>query len=128
GLGGAGKPRPGDTLGELYWRIDPEHELPLDRAVGAAAGWGGDRYQVLGDDQGRLALALQTSWDSPAEARQFFEDYGAFVAALGGGTPTVLQADPMRMRWQLAGRQCYLSQVGSQVLVLQAPDGSTLDA
>jgi hypothetical protein len=32
------------------------------------------------------------------------------------------------MRWQLAGRQFYISRAGRQVLVLHAPDGPTLDA
>jgi len=82
----------------------------------------------LGDDPGRLALALQTTWDTPAEAREFFDTYSAFVVALAGGNPQVLQADPTRMRWQLAGRQFYLSLAGKQVLALHAPDATTLDA
>jgi hypothetical protein len=117
-----------DTLGELYLRIYLEHKLDIAQAIPAAAGWGGDRYQVLGDDQGRLALALQTTWDTPAEAREFFDTYSAFVVALAGGNPQVLQADPTRMRWQLAGRQFYLSLAGKQVLALHAPDEATLDA
>lgn len=117
-----------DTLGELYLRIYLERSLPADLAADVAAGWGGDRYQVLGDGGGRLALALQTAWDSPNEAREFFDAYGAFVVALAGGTPAVLQAEPARMRWQLAGRQIYLSRVANRVLVLHAPDGPALDA
>lgn len=117
-----------DTLGELYLRIYLEHELDFEQAIPAAAGWGGDRYQVLGDAQGRLALALQTAWDSPADAREFFDTNSAFVVALAGGNPQVLQADATHMRWQLANRQFYLSLAGAQVLVLHAPDAATLDA
>ena len=117
-----------DTLGELYLRIYLEHKLSFEQAIPAAQGWGGDRYQVLGDDQGHLALALQTAWDSPADAREFFDTYSSFVVALGGGSPQVLQADAKHMRLQLAGRQFYLSLAGPQVLVLHAPDAATLDA
>ena len=117
-----------DTLGELYLRIYLEHKLDVGQAISAAEGWGGDRYQVLGDDQGHLALTLQTAWDSPADAREFFEAYSAFVVALAGGNPQVLQADTTHVRMQLAGRQFYLSLRGSQVLVLHAPDAATLDA
>jgi hypothetical protein len=117
-----------DTLGELYLRIYLEHSLSFDQAIPATDGWGGDRYQVLSDDRGRLALALQTAWDSAADAQEFFDSYSAFVVALAGGNPAVLQADSTHMRWQLAGRQFYLSRVGGQVLALHAPDGPTLDA
>jgi hypothetical protein len=117
-----------DTLGELYLRIYLEHRLDFEYAIPAAEGWGGDRYQVLGDDQGRLALALQTSWDTQAEAREFFATYSAFVVALADGNPQVLQANANQMRWQLAGRQFYLSQAGAQVLALHAPDAATLDS
>jgi hypothetical protein len=117
-----------DTLGELYLRIYLEHKLDFEQAIPAAEGWGGDRYQVLGDDQGRLALALQTAWDSPADAREFFDTYSAFVVALAGGNPQVLEAETTHMRWQLAGRQFYIGQAGNRALVLHAPDAATLDA
>jgi len=46
-----------DTLGELYMRIYLEYKLPYERCYGG--GWlGGDRYAVLSDDQGRLALGF----------------------------------------------------------------------
>ncbi|MDQ2996841.1 MAG: hypothetical protein M3R61_07280 [Chloroflexota bacterium] len=117
-----------DTLGELYLRIYLEHKLDFAQAIPAAEGWGGDRYQVLGNSQGQVALALQTAWDSPADAREFFDTYSTFVVALAGGNPQVLQADATHMRWQLAGRQFYLSLAGAQVLALHAPDAATLDA
>jgi flagellar motor protein MotB len=116
-----------DTLGELYLRIYLEHKLDFEQAIPAAQGWGGDRYAVLGDRQGRLALALQTAWDSPADAQEFFDTYSTFVIALAGGNPQPLQSDADHMRWQLADRQIYLSRAGSQVLVLHGPDAATLD-
>jgi len=52
-----------NVLGELQLSV------LLDRA--AAAGWDGDRYVVLEDAAGRVALAWITAWDSPDEAGEF---------------------------------------------------------
>jgi flagellar motor protein MotB len=127
-IGGGWKVVTEDTLGELYVRIYLEGALSIDQAVQAGMGWGGDRYQVLSDGQGRLALALRSAWDSPQDAQEFFDAYSAYVIARGGGNPAVLQSDAQHMRWQLADRQFYLSRAGGQVLALHAPDGATLDA
>ncbi|HEU4321896.1 MAG TPA: hypothetical protein VFS21_01995 [Roseiflexaceae bacterium] len=116
-----------DTLGELYMRIYLEHQLAIAEAVPAAEGWGGDRYQVLRDGQGRLALALRTAWDTPADAREFFETYTRYASAQAQGQAGQ-NAGPGRLRWTLADRQIYLSLSGNQVLILRAPDASTIDA
>ena len=50
------------------------------------------------------------------------------VAALAGGNPYVIQSDSTHMRWQLSGREFYLSKVGKQVLALHAPNAATMDA
>ena len=42
--------------------------------------------------------------------------------------PATAQAGGGALRWQLPGRQFYLSRSGSRVLVLHAPDPVTLDA
>lgn len=116
-----------DTLGELYMRIFLEFQVDIDTAIEAGEGWGGDRYQTLTDDKGRLVLALRSVWDSQADAQEFFLTYGAYVASEGKGAP----AQPVgqgRVRWRLPGQEVYLSMSGSQVLVLRAPDAPTLDA
>jgi hypothetical protein len=117
-----------DTLGELYLRIYLEQFISIDDAAAACTNWGGDRYQVLGDDHGHLALALQTAWDNSAAAQHFFDAMTWFVAGVSGGSPAALQSDSTHMRWQLADRQFYLSRSGNRVLVLHAPDTATLDA
>jgi hypothetical protein len=117
-----------DTLGELYLRIYLEQFISIDDAAAACTNWGGDRYQVLGDDHDHLALALQTAWDNSAAAQHFFDAMTWFVAGVSGGSPAALQSDSTHMRWQLADRQFYLSRSGNRVLVLHAPDTATLDA
>jgi hypothetical protein len=116
--------RDDDAVGKRSCVLNPQ----LDQAASAGMGWGGDRYQVLGDDRGHLALALQTAWDSPNEAQEFFDAYSVFVGARAGSNPAILRDDPTHLRWQLADRQFYLGRAGNQVLVLHAPDGATLDA
>ena len=115
-----------DTLGELYLRIYLEHVLPLGEASAACDGWGGDRYQVLGDEQGHLALALSTVWDDAAAAQRFADGAGVLVSGLGSAS--LLQADAQGARWQLPGRQFLIRLSGTRVLVLHAPDAATLNA
>ncbi len=74
------------------------------------------------DDQGRLAFALLSGWDSQYDAAEFFVAYRAYVSGLGAGGASLLQGDEQRVRWQLPNRQFYLSRAGGQVLALHAPD------
>ena len=71
-----------DTLGELILRIWlTEHGVdgpgmlqgcqPNLPACRATDGWGGDRLVLLRSDDGSLAVALKTTWDSVAEAADF---------------------------------------------------------
>ena len=73
-----------DTLGELILRIWlTEHGVdgpgmlqgcqPDIPACRATDGWGGDRLVLLRGDDGSLAVALKTTWDSEADAAEFAE-------------------------------------------------------
>jgi hypothetical protein len=90
-----------DTLGELqlgiWLRIGMER-VPL--ATAAAAGWGGDRVTLLDGPNGSWAIAMQTAWDTAADATEFADGAGLVLtklgargtvnAAPGGKTVTVL--------------------------------------
>jgi hypothetical protein len=52
-----------------------EEYVDANRASRAAAGWGGDRWALLEKD-GRQALVLSTAWDTPNDAREFFDTEG----------------------------------------------------
>lgn len=60
-----------NTFGEFQTRVllgnTPD-------AIVAAEGWDGDRFQVWEHDDGRLAAAWISVWDSDADARQFAEE------------------------------------------------------
>jgi hypothetical protein len=73
-----------DTLGELILRtwLD-EHGVgipttfplpaPSDEALAATTGWGGDRLVLLRHEDGSLAIALSTTWDTARDAAEFAE-------------------------------------------------------
>ena len=61
-----------DTLGELVTGIWLHHGgLDPATANAAAAGWGGDRLELLTGPDGATALALVSEWDTPADAAEF---------------------------------------------------------
>jgi len=41
----------------------------------AAAGWGGDRYEVFEGPNGGVLLAMLTAWDTEQDAHEFFDAY-----------------------------------------------------
>jgi hypothetical protein len=45
----------------------------VDDAEVAAAGWGGDQYQVYYDDEtGEIVLSAHWVWDTPGDASEFY--------------------------------------------------------
>ena len=75
-----------DTLGELQLRVwlesgaDPAAKADADAA---AAGWGGDRIELLQGPNGAWALILQTAWDTVRDAAEFTTAAKATIGALG---------------------------------------------
>lgn len=59
-----------DTLGELDTSILLQRCMSTDVAGRAADGWAGDRYVVLDDAKGHIALAWASAWTSEAEAQE----------------------------------------------------------
>ncbi len=75
-----------DVLGEwwtyllLAFGADNAAQIDVDTASEAAAGWGGDVYQVFyneGKDQS--ILALHWVWDSPADFNQFTSAFATYL-------------------------------------------------
>lgn len=69
-------------VGEGWLRLYLEVELPDSTAQRAAEGWDGGQYRAWTDGE-RVALVLDTVWDSDADAREFAEA----VQDLGEGRP-----------------------------------------
>jgi hypothetical protein len=72
-----------DTWGEFQTRVWlTESGIPAEEATAAAAGWGGDRLVVMDGPDDAWAVALQTTWDTEAEAVEFRDAAEAAVATL----------------------------------------------
>jgi hypothetical protein len=74
-----------DTLGELMFRTWlTTAGLPLADATAAAAGWGGDRIQLLTGPHGETALAIVSAWDTATDAAEFAAAARRAVASVVG--------------------------------------------
>jgi hypothetical protein len=61
-----------DTLGEYILRLWlTQNGVPTPDATTAAAGWGGDRLVLLRGPDGAVGVAIETAWDTPADAAAF---------------------------------------------------------
>jgi hypothetical protein len=93
-----------DTLGEFQlklWLSEAGAGVSKD-AQAAAAGWGGDRTVILDGPSGAFAIAVETEWDSAADATEFatkarevvggLTDPGDILASVGGTNVTIVIA------------------------------------
>lgn len=121
-----------DALGEwgtyllLAYGADMAGQVSDSTAQSAAAGWGGDIYQVYQNEALDLSmLSVNWIWDSPGEASQFQQsmlDYldGRFRGAKLG------RADGDC--WEVNDRASCLFSSGSQTLWLLAPNQTMLNS
>lgn len=70
------------TFGEFYLREYLKNQLSNRPAAQAAAGWGGDNYQIYRNTEtGELAWLMRIEWDTGVEAAEFTDAYVDFLAA-----------------------------------------------
>ena len=107
-LGGRWRHVGSGVLGELDTRVLLEQHLDRAEAAGLAAGWSGDRWELI-ENQGRTLLVSRWSWET-SDAAQRFAD--AYRSALG-----------MRSDWATA-----LWVDGQDVVAVVAPDADAASA
>ena len=114
-----------DVLGELYTRLTLDEYIDDDISEMAAAGWGGDYYVALYDDDRRQgAFVLMTIWDTARDAEEFylaFEEYGD--TRYGNGTLANLSAT-----WDSPEGQVLIERWGNQTLWIVAPNSDDLNS
>ena len=76
--------------------------VPSADATKAAAGWGGDRLAVMEGPNGTWGVALQTAWDTDADATEF-ETAARTALEKAGGSAQVLPGAGGKIRWVIVG-------------------------
>ena len=114
-----------DVLGEWYTRLTLDEYIDDDISKLAAAGWGGDYYVALyDDDRGQGAFVLMTIWDTARDAEEFylaFEEYGD--TRYGNGALANLSAT-----WDSSEGQVLIERWGNQTLWIVAPNSDDLNS
>jgi hypothetical protein len=120
-----------DVLGEwttyllLGYGAREAAQLPDETARAAAAGWGGDAYQVYyNEGAGAAVLAAHWVWDTQ-------RDSGEFASALVAQQAARFEESAINRDgadcWELAGQVSCVLAAGGETLWLLAPDQSILN-
>ncbi|MBI4282819.1 MAG: hypothetical protein HY672_04990 [Chloroflexi bacterium] len=72
-----------DVMGEFFLRTYLETRTRADLASRSAAGWGGDRFNLMGGPQQERALVALLAWDSRRDAQEFFDVLRSTATASG---------------------------------------------
>lgn len=120
-----------DVLGEwwtyllLAFSADNAAQIDVDTASEAAAGWGGDVYQVFyneGKDQS--ILALHWVWDTPADFNQFNSAFSTYMENRFRGAS---YDHPFGDCWEVNGQLSCSFVANNESLWILAPDQDLLD-
>lgn len=112
-----------ETLGELFmWALLEEQTGDRALARQAAEGWDGDRYVVYRHGKsGKLAMALLSTFDTEADAKEFEGAYAKALAKKHAGAKAA--GDGL---WTVDGAQLRLRRDGKQVASFEGVDAATL--
>ncbi|MFN2199205.1 MAG: hypothetical protein ACK2UW_24015 [Anaerolineales bacterium] len=100
--------------------------LPDETASDAAAGWGGDRFQVYYNDQlDRPALILRSRWDTVDDAQEFAQAFEQYATQLLVADPQ--QTDMNTWIWTNTDQYFYFSLDPAQMETtwISTPDEAT---
>jgi hypothetical protein len=122
-LGGDWRQIDSDVLGEMYLRLMLEERLSEPEVSTAAEGWGGDYYVALFSEQaGEGALVSVTSWDTLADAEEFFLTFREYGDVRFGGA---VSFTPLAATWAGEGLYALSQRHSDQTLWILAPDEAT---
>jgi len=114
-----------DVLGELGLRLTLAEYIGPTAAALAAEGWSGDRYALLRQGAaGPHLLVMQTHWDSPQDANQFWSLYQDYMTHRPAYTEEVqtLIGTPDAHWWKSQEGWVFLAQQQRHVTVIISPD------
>jgi len=115
------------VLGELDTRVLLEEwGTSHGDAARVAAGWSGDQWQLVEKD-GRSAIVLKSTWDSPAAASDFFSAYASGLRnRFDSATPEESSSTRQALTTPVAATDLRLA--GNDVLTVIAFDRDTASA
>ncbi|MEA4908834.1 MAG: hypothetical protein VB089_14515 [Anaerolineaceae bacterium] len=121
------------VLGEWYSYLvlssgwQPDARLSESEAKQAAAGWGGDAYQVFWQPHsGEVVLVQRWLWDTTADLDEFWQAMTRYGSLRWG--PTTASQEGM-LRWEnTPNGQVILLRTGEEALWVQAPNAAVLSA
>jgi len=112
-----------NVLGEFGLRLLLEEYTTTEEAFQAAAGWGGDCFRVwrreAGDGGASWLVLLVTTWDSAADAREFFAAYSRLVGNKYQKEEEEPTGDAARRLWRSERGLVEVVVRGTDVLVLE---------
>ncbi|TAK13251.1 MAG: hypothetical protein EPO32_05870 [Anaerolineae bacterium] len=122
-----------DSLGEwdtallLGYTLEPAGQRGEEETFRAAAGWGGDTYQVyLNAATGETAHSVQWTWDTAADQDEFWESLRASLA--GRYANAAIDGPGNGECWLGGGQITCIYQTRTDVLWLSAPALEQLEA
>jgi hypothetical protein len=117
----------GGILGELDTRVLLQQGgITQAEASRVAAGWSGDRWQLVERD-GRSAIAFRSTWESPVAASDFFRAYTQGLPARYSAAE-IDESSDQRQALSTATAATDVRVQGSEVLVVVAFDRATANA
>ena len=126
-LGDTWRQRDSGVLGEFLTSVYLGAFLTEDQAGPASQGWGGDRYTLVEDDQGKLLLAMRYTWDTVEDAAQFFQAYLDLVDKKSKGRWDAVVSEDANRFWEGDDVSVHLSLEGDATLVIIGPDRTTVE-
>jgi hypothetical protein len=91
----------------------------------ASAGWAGDRFALYETGKAdEFFIAQLTAWDTPSDAREFFDAYAKRVSKRYRDAKEVKASDD-RMEWQTASGGVALELRGSRIAIVEGVPAST---
>lgn len=109
----------GDVWGELKTRIYLETFMEEGATAGVAGGWDGDQYLYLKNAAGRKLFILQSVWDSPADAGEFW----AACSILRTGDSKGWRAqDAIALWWTMDRRNFFVEWSSNRTLLIISED------
>src|SRR5215213_3882542 len=115
-----------DVNGEWgYYLVLDEYLNDAVESKQAAAGWAGDRFALYETSKpGQVFIAQLTSWDTPGDAKEFFDSYAKRTGKRYVDAKEVKNTGE-RFVWQTSNGVVALEMRGSRVAVLEGVLSST---